>query len=440
MRKYGIFLFVFLALIAGCSSSSENKEKQKENHTMTGFWQGKIEIPNQSLAIELDIKGVKDLTGTISIPVQGLVNYPLSTIELTEGQHIVFTMNMQNQLISFAGEIKGDAISGTFTQNGQSFPFQLTKNDKKVVKQEEGNFLEVKTDTGTLFAELESPEGDGPFPIMIIIPGSGPTDRNGNSIGFSGKNDSLKRLAENLAKKGIASIRYDKRGVGKNQQAVINESKLRFEEFVHDASLWIDKLQSDKRFSKIGIIGHSQGSLIGMIVAAEQNIDVFVSIAGAGRTIDKVMYDQLSEQLTDAALEEVQRILSKLRKGETVNQVRDELQAILRPSIQPFLSSWIQYEPTQIIKTLTIPILIVHGEHDIQVSVREADALAEANLDATKFIVGRMNHVLKEAPADRDQNIQTYTNPDLPLAPGLTEGIIDFLRQVEFINDSTNGK
>src|SRR5699024_5858133 len=131
----------------------------------------------------------------------------------------------------------------------------------------------------------------------IIIPGSGPTDRNGNSKALPGKNDSLKMVAEQLAGNGIASIRYDKRGAGKNQSAAIPEEDLDFNRFVEDAEAWVDVLGDDERFSEIGIIGHSQGSLVGMLAAQETDVAAFISLEGPGFPINEGMYEQFKEQL-----------------------------------------------------------------------------------------------------------------------------------------------
>jgi hypothetical protein len=399
--------------------------------TLTGEWNGSIEIPNQPLPIIIEFDHEEELTGTISIPVQGLQNYPLSTLKL-ENNELLFTMEMQGDYITFDGEVDEETISGTFTQHGQSFPFQLQKGDAVVEEEEEGDFLQVETEHGTLYGELEAPEGDGPFPVVVIIPGSGPTDRDGNSPGLPGKNDSLKLLAEGLADNGIASLRYDKRGAGKNMQALVAEEEMRFDQFVEDAVSWVELLNEDDSYTNVGIIGHSQGSLTGTLAAQESEVDAFVSIAGAGNSIDEVLYNQLSEELNGELLNESEHILEQLKEGNEVENVSQELHSVFRPSVQAFTSSWMQYDPADEIAKLDTPTLIVNGDNDLQVSVEEAELLSEAKPEAELLLIESMNHILKEAPEDREGNLQTYGDADLPLADGLMDGIIAFFAENQF--------
>ncbi|MDO7486185.1 alpha/beta hydrolase [Peribacillus frigoritolerans] len=174
---------------------------------------------------------------------------------------------------------------------------------------------------------------------MIIIAGSGPTDKDGNTIGNPGKNNSLKMLAESLAEKGIASIRYDKRGIGENMQLTGKEEDLRFEQYIDDAAAWVKFAKKDGRFSKVGIIGHSEGSLIGMAAAKKTETDIFISLAGAGEPIDQVLIKQLEEQLTPSLLTETKDILAKLKQGKQVETVSADLQSVFRPSVQPYMIS-----------------------------------------------------------------------------------------------------
>jgi hypothetical protein len=426
-------LILVLIGLAGCNN--ENNEGEETMHEkLAGEWNGSIEIPNQHLPIIIEFDQEEELTGTISIPVQGLQNYPMSTINLKENNELLFTMEMQGDYITFDGEIDDETISGTFKQHGQSFPFQLNKGKTIVADEEgEGDFLQVETDQGTLYGELETPEGDGPFPVVIIIPGSGPTDRDGNSPGIPGKNDSLKLLAEELANNGIASLRYDKPGAGKNIQLAVAEEEMRFDHFVDHAISWVELLKEDDAYSKVGIIGHSQGSLTGMLAAQESEVDTFVSIAGAGNSIDEVLYNQLSEELTGELLEESEHILEQLKGGTEVENVSQELYSVFRPSVQAFTSSWMQYDPAEELGKLDISTLIVNGDNDLQVSVQESEKLSEASADAEILLIEGMNHILKEAPEDREGNIETYSDLNLPLAEGLIDGLIEFLHENNFV-------
>ncbi len=431
-RTVGCFLLLLILLVA---CAPEEGEERDEAMSLKGKWNGEINIPNQPLAIEINLED--EQSGTISIPIQGVTDYPLSTVELTKEQNVIITMKLQGQLLTFEGKVKGEEMTGTFTQNGQQFPFDLVKGEKKEKSEdeEEGEFLSINTDNGILYGELETPTSAGPYPVMLIIPGSGPTDRNGNSPAFPGKNDSLKLLAEELAENGIASVRYDKRGAGKNQQAVIEEASTRYDHFVQDAQGWLDLLANDSSYTKIGIIGHSQGSLTGILAAQTSSVDALISLAGAGRSMDEVLCDQLEEQISGDLLEESKAIIEELIEGKTSQNVSDELQSVFRPAIQPFLTSWMKYTPADELAKLSIPTLIIQGEHDLQVKQQEAAILQEAKPDAEMVTIDKMNHVLKEAPAERRENIQTYGDPALPIAAGLMEEIMGFLKGHQFISE-----
>jgi uncharacterized protein len=284
--------------------------------------------------------------------------------------------------------------------------------------------ITIETATGDLAGTLLIPPGVKKPPIAIIIAGSGPTDRDGNNPRM--KNNSLKMLATDLTEKGIATLRYDKRGVAKSKSAGLKEADLRFETYIEDASAWVDKLKNDGRFSRIIIIGHSEGSLIGMIASQQENVDKFVSIAGVGRPVGEILREQLSAQ-PPIVLETAEPILQKLERGELVEEVPVGLYSLFRPSVQPYMISWLKYNPQEEIAKLNKPVLLIQGTTDIQVKLLDVENLAKANPKVEKRVFEGMNHVLKEAELDRTKNIETYSNPDLPLMTGLVNVIISFI-------------
>lgn len=272
----------------------------------------------------------------------------------------------------------------------------------------------VQTPTGELHGTLTVPILKGTFPVALIIAGSGPTDRNGNNAQM--KNNSLQMLAHELAAQGIASLRYDKRGVGASKEALISQEKLRFEDYAEDAKAWAAQLKADSRFRKLIVIGHSEGSLLGLL--ASEQADVFVSLAGAGRPIDVILKEQLTAQLSGQKklLRTAIEGISKLKKGEQVEDVPTELIALFHPSIQPYLISWMKYDPAVEISKLKIPVVIVQGTTDLQVQVQDAELLHAASFGSRYILIEGMNHIFKLAPSDREKNIETYSNPELPLA------------------------
>ena len=292
--------------------------------------------------------------------------------------------------------------------------------------------IALQTGTGTIHGTVLLPAtGAAPYPVALLIAGSGPTDRDGNSLGLPGRNDSLKLLAEALAARGIASVRYDKRGVGESAPAATSEADLRFEHFIEDAAGWIRLLRDDPRFSTVTVIGHSEGSLIGMVAARQAEADAFVSAAGAGRPAADVLRDQLTGNLPPALLDEAESIVATLEAGSLPDSVPPGLFVLFRPSVQPYLVSWFRYDPAEEIARLDVPVLIAQGTTDIQVDAAEARILADARPSARLLIVEGMNHVLKESGGDRFEQLRTaYMDPSLPVAPELVEGIAEFIGSI----------
>jgi pimeloyl-ACP methyl ester carboxylesterase len=287
----------------------------------------------------------------------------------------------------------------------------------------------LKTLSGSIHGTLTIPKNaSGKIPVVLIIAGSGPTDRNGNSPKLGLNGNTYKLLAEGLGKNGIASVRYDKRMVGESETGN-KEADLRFDDYVDDAVGMINKLSEDERFSKIIVLGHSEGSLIGMLASRDQPVKGFISVSGAGDQADKILTQQLKSQ-PQYIQDEFKTLLDTMRKGKTIDNIDPSLYFIARPSIQRYLISWFRYVPQRVIKNLKMPVLIIQGTTDLQITVADAGKLKKAKSDATLDIIPGMNHVLKDAPADREQNLATYNKPDLPLKPELMKDIVDFINKV----------
>ncbi len=288
--------------------------------------------------------------------------------------------------------------------------------------------VQLKTSTGTLHGTLDLPSSTAPYPVVLIIAGSGATDRDGNQTQL--KNDSLKQLGQGLAAKGIAALRYDKRGVGESASAMATEAEMRFETYIADAGQWVDWLRQDPRFSRVSIAGHSEGSLIGMVAAKQTKADGYISIAGSGRTAQALLREQLRGKLPANLQTKNNEFLDKLSAGQTVTNVPTELMVLYRPSLQPYLISWFKYDPVREIAALEIPVLIIQGTTDLQVSVADAKRLAAAKKTAKLSLIDGMNHVLKQAKLPAEQQA-TYTNPALPIMAQVVKEIVAFLPSVK---------
>ena len=273
-----------------------------------------------------------------------------------------------------------------------------------------------------------TPGNEEKSPVALIISGSGPTDRNGNNPIMT--NNSLKMMADSLIKAGIASIRYDKRGVAASFGAGISETDLRFEDYVKDAISWIEFIRELNRFSNLVIIGHSEGSLIGMVAASQVPVDGFISLAGPGEPADLTIKRQLQSQPSFIQVQLYPKIDS-LKNGLIIGEVDPAYFALLRPSVQPYLISWFKYDPQKEIKKLKIPILIIQGDTDLQVRTEDAIMLERAASDGRLIIIEGMNHILKPSTSDRQENINTYSNPDLPIMPELIRSIAEFILDLQ---------
>jgi len=289
--------------------------------------------------------------------------------------------------------------------------------------------ITLDTPTGQLAGTLELPAGADKPRVALLIAGSGPTDRDGNSSMIPGRNDSLKLLAAGLAEAGIATVRYDKRGIGGSHAAGSAESALRFEMFVDDAAAWIARLKADPRFASVAVIGHSEGSLIGMLAARQADAAAFVSIAGIADGASTLMRKQLEGKLPPELEKESERILVSLESGVVVDPVPPALATLFRPSVQPYLISWFKYVPAQRIAELTMPVLVVQGNTDIQVDVVQANRLHGARPGAKLAIIPGMNHVFKHVRAVPELQVASYGDPSLPVSPLLVKSIADFLQQ-----------
>lgn len=274
---------------------------------------------------------------------------------------------------------------------------------------------------GSLYSPLKQNKKTN---LVILIAGSGPTDRDGNQTGMV--NNSLKFLSEELVKNNIATFSYDKRIIAQMIAGTVNERELSFDDFINDAKEVLTFFKNQKKYNKILFIGHSEGSLIGMI-AANGNADAFISIAGAGRTIDLILEEQIQKQ-APFLKDEVQKDIEILKKGETFELKNQMLASLFRESVQPYMISWIKYNPQDEIKKLQIPVLIINGTKDLQVKVTEAELLKQAKPDAKMEIIENMNHLFKEIKGDEKENMATYTNPDLPVMKELISKINLFIK------------
>ncbi|WP_292075814.1 MULTISPECIES: alpha/beta fold hydrolase [Brevundimonas] len=268
-----------------------------------------------------------------------------------------------------------------------------------------------------------------PTAVAVILPGSGPTDRDGNSpMGVAASTYRL--LAEGLAEQGIATLRIDKRGIAASAAAGLDETGLRFDDYAADARAWAAEAASRAGKPCAWLIGHSEGALVALraVEGGDDKICGLILLSGAGRPAGVVIRKQLQAGLPDPLKTQAFVVLSELEAGRTVADTPPALAALFRPSVQPYLISWLPLDPAALLAVYDGPVFIGQGTTDLQIGVADAQALAAADPRATLKLWDGVNHLLKTAPADRAANMATYADPALPLAPGVAEDVGAFIR------------
>ncbi|MBB6250315.1 alpha/beta hydrolase [Nitrospirillum iridis] len=291
---------------------------------------------------------------------------------------------------------------------------------------------EVSVDggNGPLVGTLQMPDGamPGPVPAVLFIAGSGPTDRDGN--GPSLRTDCLRQLAQSLALKGVATLRVDKRGVAASKGALAREQDLRLETYVQDADRWLAFLRAQPAIGPIFVLGHSEGGLIGTLLAQQTPLAGLILVAAPGRTFGDLLRQQLPR--TDMPLDVQQAALdaiARLERGQTVGQVPPPLMSLFRPGVQPYLISELTRDPAVELSRTTVPVLVLQGTNDAQVDMSDAVRLSQSRQGVRLVRLEGVNHVMKNAPLnDRAANLATYTDPGLAINPGITSAIVGFIQ------------
>lgn len=291
--------------------------------------------------------------------------------------------------------------------------------------------VELPSSPAPLHGSLLTPEGQTRA-AAVILPGSGPTDRDGNSPAFGIQAATYRLLAEGLAEglaeRGIATFRIDKRGVGESAAAGPAEADLRFSAYADDARAWAADAAARTGRPCAWLIGHSEGALVALAAIAQGDDKVcgLVLLSGAGRPAGVVLREQLAA-LPEPLKAEAYAVVDELEAGRTVAEPPASLAALFRPSVQRYLISWLALDPAKLAAAYDGPIFIGQGATDIQVAVADAEALKAAQPRAELAIWDGVNHILKVAPAERAANVAAYMDPALPLAPGVVEAVADFM-------------
>ncbi len=416
-----------------------------DNSDLVGRWEGEIDISGQKLGVIVKInKNKEGLTGSLDIPAQGAMGIPLGKIEST-GDEVILTVPQLQGNVKFRGMLKNNKITGKFEQSGYKFPFELNKVADKADDKKEKNYalgeynvketeMKVPVEGGKLAGTLAVPESlDDKSPVVILVAGSGSTDRDGNSPILRSEIDTLKEIAHYLTSNGVITFRYDKRGIKGSSELMKGEPDS-FLSYRNDLIAVVDYIINHDQIKKdeIYILGHSEGSMLS-IMAAEKGakVDGLILVSGSGHTHAQTLRTQISasaEQYEEAGYSEVKEEMLKalddlyeavrtdssfdISEYDIPDKMKDIYLSIANQ--QKFAKDWLDIDPVNLLENVNKPVCIIQGTADGRVGVKDAELLASAvsekNLEL--HILEGVNHYLKKAqtgspaPNERiDQNL-----------------------------------
>lgn len=291
-------------------------------------------------------------------------------------------------------------------------------------------FVQAPGPLGPLKGTMLAPAAGG-APMVLIIPGSGPTDRNGNNpLGVRAATYRL--LAEGLAQRGIGTVRIDKRGMFGSRTAVADGNAVTIGDYATDTESWIAAIRKQTGVPCVWVLGHSEGGLVAL-ASAQNAPDIcgLVLVSAAGRPLGEVLREQIRSNPANAPIiDQAMAAIDSLEAGKhvDVSTMNPALMPLFAPQVQGFLISVFSYDPAKLIAAVNKPVLILQGKRDMQVSVADAERLKQAAPAAKLVLLDDTNHVLKTVTSDdRRANGATYANPRLPLAPGVVDAVAGFV-------------
>ena len=429
-----------------------------------GYWKGEMNVGVQKLETAFDIKAVENgYAATFDVPAQGAYDIPVDETTFQDG-HLQLTMSALGA--RYSGTLKDDVIEGEFTQNGMTFPLNLVRSEKKEQQKtrpqdpqppfhyqiEEVTFVNEK-EGNTLAGTLTIPEGDGPFPAMVLVSGSGQQNRDEELMNHR----PFWVIADYCARHGIAVLRYDDRGVGGSDGEVMNATSM---DFSYDAEAAFDYLRNRKEINatKVGILGHSEGGVINFMVSSRRpEVAFLVSLAGpsvngievlkeqqaailraSGMTEEMVQFNgNANAQMFDIIetsndREEADTLLRQLLKGWGYNEELTE--QTVGQMASPWMYYFLRYDPTDAIVKTNCPALLLNGTKDLQV-------IATQNLPGYEKIIaehGKTNLTLRELPDLNHlfQHCETgspneYFEIEETISPEVLEMVVGFVKGIE---------
>jgi hypothetical protein len=392
-----------------------------------GRWEGVLHIGDQTqwadntIAFRMLEKGA-----LVDLPNSRLYGYPAIVIS-SDPKRVTFAMRLGDQVATFDIE-RADALAkGVFTSGGAQIGFTIIYSS---IQSDPKRSVSLQTKRGKLSGTLELPVGkSGKVPLVILLAGSGPADRDGNACTAPGRHDALKQLAYALAEAGIASYRYDKLGAGESY-FLVEEGALRFSHYVEDAVSCVTQFRKDSRFSKVVLLGYTEGALVAAAASQLAKVDGVVACAATSEYPGDVLRQSI-EKADEPYRSEGLALLSSLEAGKAVPKVSSYYESsVLRPINQAYVISWLSYKPAQVFAKVSAPMLFVWGELDLQVPLGAFQALCAFKPSAKVAVIPGMNHVLKSVSAVVNDNFNSFSEPDYPLGAGLVEAISGFVSEL----------
>ncbi len=448
MKNKILFLLLFVAL--------------QSQAQIEGYWKGQIDLGGQQLEMAFNIKAAENgYSATLDVPAQGAFDVPVDKT-VFQDNHLQLTLSAMGA--NYSGTLKGEAIEGEFTQHGMTFPLNLAKGEKEAPKvrpqdpqppfnyrAEEVTFTNKK-EGNTLAGTLTIPDGDGPFPALVLVSGSGQQNRDEELMNHR----PFWVIADYLSRRGVAVLRYDDRGMGGSTGEVLNATSM---DFSYDAEAAFDFLLNRKEInaSQVGILGHSEGGIINFMVAERRpEVAFLVSLAGPAVNGIEVLKEQqaailraqgMSEEMVQfsgnanaqmfdiieasSSREEADTLLRQLLKGWGYNEELTE--QTVGQMASPWMYYFLKYDPTDAIVKTTCPALLLNGSKDLQV-------IASQNLPAYERIIaehGKTNLTLRELPDLNHlfQHCETgspteYVTIEETISPEVLEAIVEFVKGI----------
>lgn len=418
---------------------------------LDGRWEGTIDLGEgaEPLALRLFRDG-----GLVDLPARRLFGFPMGSLERS-GEGLIFSLLGRAPIardFALRGSPdpeergKGLSVSGLASlvpPGGEADPeaargaFSLSYTAGASRGPGLGLDYPVRTSLGTLPGSLLLPAEpmEGAVPVVLILAGAG-EDRDGNNYSVPGRSDALADLAIALRERGVASLRYDRRGAGEAYALAVGDEDPAVDDHAEDARSAISALSDDPRFSALSIVGYGEGALVGVSAleashaiegGGADRLAGIATLCASGRTDLEIVEEALAS-IPDGKKLEAGEIMAALRKGESYPEPSPYFAGYFRPSYQPYLASLFRYDIRAALASAMRSVLVIAGGSDLQVSLGEAELLASAREGADFRVIPGMSHALKEVGDDEEANYSSFTDPDLPLADGLADLVAAFAK------------